>query len=390
MTIESKKNHLRVLPGGKGREPDHAVAEPTEGPVGSARALSLLQEVLSADREVDPTEAHDALRDIYRELSNEDPQLTLALSRLAEEGLITANDRLYLFVLFISAKEQGGIDLELARDALVRNNVDIEELIRRIEDSPIDDTLRGYLLNGLSRVYALEGGPATRGIVDERVVQQLIAGEMGEGSEVVHQDEGATIYRLSDTTDSIGGIGAVRLRLDYRKFDEVWESDFDALQFRYDQEGVEGPPIARLEFHVLPDGTFDLAHRFVQEEYRRDAGATKGVGTQLLDRAKSVFQQMANETKEPQKLIMVLEQVGVIHWARDNDFEISSEQAELLDRVLQHPEEFVIQDVVDPRDGVRKNKVIFQPGTTTLSREALVRMTFEHSIFPQGHNKETE
>lgn len=149
----STRKRLRLLPGGKEGPLSREGTEQKGPSAGTIRVFELLREAIVQEDDASTVDREAALEQVYREHSTEDPELVIALARFEEEGLISNRDRLYLFVLFSVAKEHGPIDLNGARDALVRDDVDLVQIAHRIRTYKIDDVLRAYLLNGLERVF---------------------------------------------------------------------------------------------------------------------------------------------------------------------------------------------------------------------------------------------
>lgn len=149
----STRKHLTLLSGGKVGSPRRERNVPKRLSEDARQVFDLLRDAIVQEDDAATEDCEAALELVYREHSTKDPELVIALARFEEEGLISNDDRLYLFVLFTVAKEHGPIDLDGARDALVRNDVDLTQLAHRIRTFDIHEVLRAYLLSGLERIF---------------------------------------------------------------------------------------------------------------------------------------------------------------------------------------------------------------------------------------------
>lgn len=210
-------------------------------------------------------------------------------------------------------------------------------------------------------------------LIPPEVVKQVAQRSVSPEAAVVFRDYVATISRIYDQTDQLPTIGEVKLHIDYRQYHETWPADFDALHFRYDR-GAE--PLGVLEFEIRPTSEYRLSHRYVQPEYQ----GRRIVGNRLLAQAEHFFQELAKLQGQPVILVMQLGQVRVLRWALRNGFQPRPESAELVERVLHHPEDFQIGDIIDDNDGLLKEQCIFPKDSNEVQLKDTVRLTLEKVI----------
>lgn len=129
-----------------------------EGDPKPTRAIyELLVKCLNvSDDNPDSFDLHEDLRDVYKMLSTQDPELIAGLSRLQHDGMISSEGKLYLFVLFTVARTIGPYNLAEIRSAFVSRNCDFVEIRRKLDGTMMDATLKVFLQDIVQQVSALQ------------------------------------------------------------------------------------------------------------------------------------------------------------------------------------------------------------------------------------------
>lgn len=129
-----------------------------EGDPKPTRAIyDLLVQCLSTSGDTpDSFELHEDLRDVYKMLSTQDPELIAGLSRLQYEGMISSEGKLYLFVLFTVARTIGPYNLTEIRSAFVSRNCDFVEIRRKLDGIMMDARLKVFLQDMVEQVSAVQ------------------------------------------------------------------------------------------------------------------------------------------------------------------------------------------------------------------------------------------
>ena len=143
-----KPRHLRLVP----KEPaavEPAVVEtaPLEDQVFELLTLACSDSVV-----VDPEKLRTALNDLYVDLSLSDSVLITMLTTMEEQGVVSRNDRMYLFILFAAAQRSGHETLTFLRDEIIHQRLQVAGLQSLIDTMKLPDPLRRYLANGLGRL----------------------------------------------------------------------------------------------------------------------------------------------------------------------------------------------------------------------------------------------
>ncbi len=105
---------------------------------------SLLSQAIEIPAQV-PEEIVSALKDVYQTFSLRYGEWLAPLVRLEEAGKISAEDKLYLFVLFSTARTIGPFTLREIQLALTDEGVGREDLLKRIDGLIFDSTIKTYL-----------------------------------------------------------------------------------------------------------------------------------------------------------------------------------------------------------------------------------------------------
>ena len=115
----------------------------------------LVQCLNTSDDDPESFELHESLRDVYKILSTQDSELIVGLSRLQHDGMISSEDKLYLFVLFTVARSIGPYNLVEVRNAFVRHDCDLVEIKRKLDGIMMDAILKSFLQDMVERVSAV-------------------------------------------------------------------------------------------------------------------------------------------------------------------------------------------------------------------------------------------
>lgn len=149
------------MPTHKPIEPRHLHLVPQEPLVESAvlettpltdEVFELLTLACSDAVVADPEQLRQTLNDLYVDLSLSDHQLITMLTIMEEQGVVSRDDRMYLFVLFAAAQHAGHETLTFLRDEIVYERLQVGGLESLIATIEISDALRRYLGNGLGRL----------------------------------------------------------------------------------------------------------------------------------------------------------------------------------------------------------------------------------------------
>ena len=94
----------------------------------------------------------EALHDVYKVFSTNDPDLIQALSAWQEAELITVDEKLYLFVLFSVAREIGPYNLKEIRTALVAQDLGVEGALGIVGGLIMDIELKDFLMSMVTKI----------------------------------------------------------------------------------------------------------------------------------------------------------------------------------------------------------------------------------------------
>ncbi|MDP3970291.1 MAG: GNAT family N-acetyltransferase [bacterium] len=224
-------------------------------------------------------------------------------------------------------------------------------------------------------------------MMPKHVTDVLVNGITLPDAEVVYQDDDIVVQRLARLSDYIRGVGNVNLNIDFRCSTQEYPTELETLEFRYDLPSEDGEPIADLGFYMMNEGEYDLGHRYVSPEYRYSGGKASGIGSQLFARAELAFQELANRTQESVVIYIDLAQLSVLNWALKNGFEPEEESTELMKQILEHPEDFDLEDIVDKVDGVTKEQFIFRKDTRKRDRHTAERVLLSKTIQPEENSQ---
>lgn len=83
---------------------------------------------------------------------------------------------------------------------------------------------------------------------------------------VVYANDDGEIRRVCVIPEQLPGVGPAELSVDYRHHFQEGPKDLDMVDFQYNQGET---PIATMQFQFMPDGTYNLHHRYVQPEFRK-------------------------------------------------------------------------------------------------------------------------
>ena len=151
---------------------------------------------------------------------------------------------------------------------------------------------------------------------------------------------------------------------------------YNRVDFCYKQGDIE---VAYMDFRILPDGAFELNHRYVHPDFRGKGG----VGDRLLHQAEVAFQALAEKRQGPVEVRLEGGQRVVLKWFTDErrGFEpANAVSAALLQEVNKHPENFVFEDIGGPGDASDKVDCIFRPDTPGRTIKDTVRIKL-HKVF---------
>lgn len=211
----------------------------------------------------------------------------------------------------------------------------------------------------------------------------FVAGSILIGKERVHEGDKSVIYRCIEIDAGEVGVEGARFRLDYRKYHEVQEKQFDQLRFEYTRENEqEQVPFAEMHLGIVDDTTFVLQHRYVSPDLR----SGRGVGSQLLHRTEEWVQRVADDRNEPVRIVLQAGQESVFRWLEKMGFSVQEDQKDVLDELRSHPERFTQDSVIlseeSSQAGVVKDPYIFRKEDEGRYMEDAIRLTFEKKFEP--------
>ena len=97
-------------------------------------------------------ELRETLRDVYKAVSTQDPDLIAGLSSLQGEGRISSDDKLYLFVLLSVVRVSGPYNLKEIREAFISKNFDRSGVQKQLDGMLMDATLKEFLKTVLEKL----------------------------------------------------------------------------------------------------------------------------------------------------------------------------------------------------------------------------------------------
>jgi hypothetical protein len=97
-------------------------------------------------------ELRETLRDVYKAVSTQDPDLIAGLSSLQGEGRISADDKLYVFVLLGVARTAGPYNLTGLREAFIDKDFDRTSVQKQLDAILMDATLKEFLKTVLEKL----------------------------------------------------------------------------------------------------------------------------------------------------------------------------------------------------------------------------------------------
>lgn len=209
-------------------------------------------------------------------------------------------------------------------------------------------------------------------IVPDEVIDRLCNDDVTD-AELKTTDQFTQTHELYRTPITLPGVVGAQLSIQYRRMRKQFRHDYDSRSviFNYGavQSNVEAP-VATLEFERVGERRYYLGHRYVEPAYRD----RRGIGSQLLQQAEQLFQQLANRTGRRQRLEINLGQRSVLQWLLKNGYMAESRSREQVERIMHHPEEFVFHDIADLGDKIDRPDGIFPAGTTTFDLKNTVRV----------------
>lgn len=227
--------------------------------------------------------------------------------------------------------------------------------------------------------------------IPRQLARNFVEGKMGEGREVVYQDEKMIIRRCLERDEQLPGIVGGKLFVDHRSAaPESSEPQPDQIRFEYTIPKEDDPnerlPIAAMFLSVQDPQTFHLFHRYVRSNFRNQLG----LGTRLWGVAEGWLQQVANEGGRPVHVQLQAGQESVITWLKKVGFVLRPEDQAVLDELIEHPERFVHDKVFVSEEsrsqGIVKDLYTFRKDVHGRYMEDAIRLTFEKKILPQGQS----
>lgn len=222
-----------------------------------------------------------------------------------------------------------------------------------------------------------------RGVVaiPEAVVERLQADDTTD-ARLKAEDKFTTTHEFYRTAVLLPGVADAQLSIQYERIRDELRQQHDArvivLSYGIVDGGVE-QPVASLEFERLAERRYYLRHRYVESEYRD----RRGIGTQLLHQAEALIQQIADRTQRRQRIEVNLGQRSVLNWLLKNGYQADASSNERLDRVRNHPAEFIFHEIDDVGDQVDRPDGIFPAGTTQFKFNNTVRIRLYKTIVQQ-------
>ena len=235
-------------------------------------------------------------------------------------------------------------------------------------------------MTGESRHEAKREQLATS-IVPDEVIDHLCSDDV-TGSALKAADQFTTTHELYRTPITLSGVAGAQLSIQHRRMRDQFRHDHDSRSVIFNYGAVRGDveePVATLEFERVAERRYYLGHRYVEPAYRD----RRGIGSQLLQQAEQLFQQLANRTGRRQRLEINLGQRSVLQWLLKNGYMAEARSQEQIERIMQHPEEFVFHDIADLGDKIDRPDGIFPTGTTTFDLKNTVRVRLYKIITQQ-------
>lgn len=152
---------------------------------------------------------------------------------------------------------------------------------------------------------------------------------------IVHTEPGRITRQLWQHDDFFPEVGAVEQQIHYEGGHLI-----EGFYLHYDRT-EDAERIATLEFLRVHHSLFRLMHRYVEPPWQR----RYEIGTALLQQAEQLFHQLAVALQQPVTIALELGQFSVLKWALKNGFQPKPSHVELVQQILEHPQDFVIEPI---------------------------------------------
>jgi GNAT superfamily N-acetyltransferase len=220
--------------------------------------------------------------------------------------------------------------------------------------------------------------PVTEPIaLSSQVIAVLDTGKLPERAPIVDQTQEGETRRLVRRQVVLPKIGAAFLNIDFRHYYETWEKDFDMIGLQY--EGKD-QLVGEMQFVLPPNGRYRLTHRYVTESLRG-----QGIGEALLKQAEHILQAIATRRKQTVEIEMQLGQRDVLDWFEKRGYAAMDDHSrDLIAEVKEHPEHFVIADIIpkDKHDIQNRKNGIFRLDTEGRTIDDTERINLIKTLLP--------
>lgn len=231
-----------------------------------------------------------------------------------------------------------------------------------------------------------EGDRSERPLVTfpESIVEVLGSGEFPEDAPLIKQyDDGSVRRSLFTKDEAFVGIGTMQFGVESKQFAEINPPHYNRVDFCYKQGDVE---VAYMDFRILPDGAFELNHRYVHPDFRG-----KGIGERLLANAQQAFQHLADQRQAPVDIKLQGGQRRTLQWFLDRRrgfVPADEDSASIVIELSEHPEQFIFEDIGGPGDASDKVDCMFRPETTGRTIKDTVRVNLKKTFLPRSTSEQ--
>lgn len=233
----------------------------------------------------------------------------------------------------------------------------------------------------MSEPRTLERAPRFQPLPD--AVLDVVSGKAlaDKNADLRAKDDVGEIRRIYESEVVVPSLGKTEFSIDRRHYYQQWENDYDMTDFQYNH-GEQ--PIGTMQFLHKRDGTFELAHRYVEPEFRG-----KGAGEDLLARAEAAFQAVANKDSQDIAIKAQFGQRRVINWFLKHGYELADDHSrEDWEDVQAHPENYIFATVDDDSedDKLGREDGIFRAGDDGRTIDDTVRINLQKILSPKSSN----
>lgn len=215
--------------------------------------------------------------------------------------------------------------------------------------------------------------------IPDELAKRFAKGVLAEGAPLIKKIGKSDVYKCFEGNEELVGVERASLHIDYRVFPGDFPGRHNEVRFSYVQKDANDSavtrPVAEMYLDCLDDGRMELAHRYVEPQFRE----RKGIGSALLLQAEAWVSQVAQHTGHDIIIDFQAGQPQVIDWIQKRGYVVSEDQASLLAEVKEHPDRFQLDSAVQ-RSALVKEQYLFRKEITGRKREDAIRLKFSKVI----------